>query len=153
MKRLGFGTSVCTRSYGPIILLLIRPLRRPPFRMVYMDDVMILVEINSLTRRWLNFDNNLNKEGLNNSTDLIEEIRRMAHVWEVAAEQRMTMMFNTRVRPRSFQEGDLVLKRVTDANKKGNLGPNWEGPYCRSWTMMLISLRVWKEWEYQGLGM
>lgn len=150
---MGFGTSICTRSYGPIILLIIRPLRRPSFRMVYMDDVMILVEINSLTWRRLSFDNNLNKEGLNNSTDLIEEIKRMSHVREVATKQRSTMRFNTRVRPRSFQEGDFVLKKVTDAKKKGNLGPNWEWPYCRSWIMVLISLRFWKEWEYQGLGM
>lgn len=85
---------------------------------------MILVEVNSVTWRQINFDNNLNEEGLDNSVDLIEEIRRMAHVRECAAKQRMARRFNTRVHPRSFQEGDLALKKVTYTKKNENLSPN-----------------------------
>lgn len=59
--------------------------KETPFRMVYGSDAMIHVEVNSPTWRRLNFDEDLNKEGLNNSPDFIEEIRRMAHVRECAA--------------------------------------------------------------------
>ena len=70
--------------------------------MMYEADAMILVEVNSPTRRQINFDNSLNEEGLDNSTDLIEEIGRMTHVIECAAKQIMARRFNTRVHPRSF---------------------------------------------------
>lgn len=54
--------------------------KQTPFRMVYMVDAMILVEFNTPTQGRTNFDNNLKKEGLYNSVDLIEEIKRMTHV-------------------------------------------------------------------------
>lgn len=53
----------------------------------------------------------------------------MAHVRECIAKQRMAKRFNTRVRPRIFQEGDLVLKKIFDIHKNGKLSLNWEGPY------------------------
>ena len=39
---------------------------------------------------------------------------------------------NSRVRPKDFTVGELVLKRVNQSTKDprdGKLGPNWEGPY------------------------
>lgn len=51
-----------------------------PIRMEYGSDAMIPVEVNSPTWRHLNFDNVLNTEVINNSADLIEEIRRMDHM-------------------------------------------------------------------------
>lgn len=53
--------------------------------MVYGTNAMIPVEANSPTWRHLNFDNDLNREGLNNSAHLIEEIKIMAYVRECAA--------------------------------------------------------------------
>ena len=44
----------------------------------------------------------------------------------------MTQYYNTRVKLRCFEIGDLVLRRVTQATKdpsQGKLGPNWEGLY------------------------
>jgi hypothetical protein len=44
----------------------------------------------------------------------------------------MAQYYNTRVKLRCFEIGDLVLRRVTQAIKdpfQGKLGPNWEGPY------------------------
>lgn len=45
--------------------------KEPPFRVVYGVDLMIPEEVNSTTWRWLNFDKDLNKEGLNNDADFI----------------------------------------------------------------------------------
>jgi len=44
----------------------------------------------------------------------------------------MTKHYDAMVKPRQFNIGDLVLKRVSLATKDfahGKLGPNWEGPY------------------------
>lgn len=46
--------------------------KETPFQMLYEADAMILVEVNSKTWHWLNFDDELNKEGLDNLTDLIK---------------------------------------------------------------------------------
>ena len=44
----------------------------------------------------------------------------------------MAKHYNTKVRPRDFHVGDLVLRKVMTATRdpsQGKLGPNWEGPY------------------------
>ena len=43
----------------------------------------------------------------------------------------MAKHYNTKVRPRHFQVGDLVLRKVTMTTRdpsQGKLGPNWESP-------------------------
>ncbi|GMI75652.1 hypothetical protein HRI_001234500 [Hibiscus trionum] len=44
---------------------------------------------------------------------------------------RMMRAFNKKVRPREFQEGDLVLKKILPVQRdsRGKWMPNWEGPY------------------------
>ncbi|MCI52775.1 gag-pol polyprotein [Trifolium medium] len=39
------------------------------------------------------------------------------------------MKYNTRVIPRKFKEGDLVLKRPMGRDKGGKMTANWEGPF------------------------
>ena len=44
----------------------------------------------------------------------------------------MAKHYNSMVRHRDFQVGDLVLRKVTGTTKdisQGKLGPNWEEPY------------------------
>ena len=44
----------------------------------------------------------------------------------------MAKHYNSKVRHRDFQVGDLVLRNVTGATKdtfQGKLGPNWERPF------------------------
>ena len=49
----------------------------------------------------------------------------------------MAKYYNSRVRHRDFQVGDLVLRKVTGTKKdpsQEKLGPNWEGSYrITSW--------------------
>jgi len=41
-----------------------------------------------------------------------------------------TRCYNTKVRPRSFQKGDLVWRMRSDARKnEGKFSSNWEGPF------------------------
>lgn len=44
--------------------------------------------------------------------DLIDELRELAHVQEFAAKHRVARIYNSKVKPREMQEGDLVLKEV-----------------------------------------
>ena len=64
--------------------------------------------------------------------DLIKKLREKAKIREKAVKRRSCKRFNTIVKPRSFNEGDLEWKMRTDARKdpqQGKLAPNWEGPF------------------------
>ena len=64
--------------------------------------------------------------------DLAESRRELALIRAEAYKQQVARSFNKRVRTRTFQIGDLVLRRVLPNTKvvnDGKLGPNWEGPY------------------------
>ena len=46
-------------------------------------------------------------------------------------QRRVKNAFDKKVRPRKFNEGDLVLKKVSQALKdnRGKWAPNYEGPF------------------------
>ena len=79
-----------------------------------------------------NHDPVTNEEELHINLDLVEEAREMVVVWNAKYKCRMAKFYNSRVKHRSFQPGDLVLKKVILSIKdshKGKLRLNWEGPY------------------------
>jgi hypothetical protein len=100
-----------------------------PFKMVYGTDAMIPVEIDPPSWRRETITAQVNEEALQENLDLLEEIREKAHLREFTMKQRVTHKYNTKVMPRSFQKGDLVLKRPMRRDKRGKLAPNWEGPF------------------------
>ncbi|KAK4283986.1 hypothetical protein QN277_000880 [Acacia crassicarpa] len=73
-----------------------------------------------------------NDKALRTKLDLIDEVRVAAHCRELAAKQLLAAKYNRKVRPRSFNRGNLVLRRADIRNKNskdGKLAVNWEGPY------------------------
>ena len=63
---------------------------------------------------------------------MIEEVRMNAKQRTVRYKNLMARQYDVMVKPRHFNIGDLVLKRVyltTRNPTHGKLGPNWEGPY------------------------
>ena len=46
-------------------------------------------------------------------------------------QKHMIQAYNKKIRPREFQEGELVLKKILPFQKdsRGKWMPNWEGPY------------------------
>ncbi|PON50823.1 hypothetical protein PanWU01x14_220600, partial [Parasponia andersonii] len=47
-------------------------------------------------------------------------------------QQRTARYYNSKVRRRGFEVGDLILRQVLPNNKEhgaGVFGPSWEGPY------------------------
>jgi hypothetical protein len=100
-----------------------------PFKMVYGADAMIPVQINPPRWRRETVIAKVNEEALQENLDLLEDVRENAHFREFAMKQRVSHKYNTKVIPRSFREGDLVLKRPMGRDKGGKLAPNWEGPF------------------------
>ena len=46
-------------------------------------------------------------------------------------QKRMARAYNKKVKPRQFEEGDTVLKRILPIQDeaKGKFAPNWQGPF------------------------
>ena len=73
-----------------------------------------------------------NNEGLLQNLDLLEGVREQSLLQLEAYQQRISRFFSRKVKPRGFQLGDLVLRRIFPNTKNptdGKLAPNWEGPY------------------------
>nr|XP_009600102.1 uncharacterized protein LOC104095643 [Nicotiana tomentosiformis] len=63
--------------------------------------------------------------------NLIDEKRLAAVCFGQLYQQRMARAYNKKVRPRKFEVGQLVLKRIFPHQEeaKGKFAPNWQGPY------------------------
>ena len=62
----------------------------------------------------------------------IDEKCEQAQLRVAAYQQKVARYFNSKVKERNFNVGDLVLRRVflnTRDQAARVLGPNWEGPY------------------------
>lgn len=102
------------------------------FSLTFGSEVVIPVEIGLPRLRIEQYNPETNHEALNVELDLLEERRLQAAVRVASYQQRMHQYHDSRVRPKDFVPGDLVLKRVNQSIrdlKEGKLGPNWEGPY------------------------
>ena len=103
-----------------------------PFKLAYGSEAVIPAEVHMANHRVMKYQDEDNEEQLCLSLDPIDEVR-------IDAEQRisrhknlMARQYDAMVKPRCFNIGDLILKRVSLATKNpahGKLGPNWEGPY------------------------
>ncbi|MCI66698.1 hypothetical protein A2U01_0087956, partial [Trifolium medium] len=65
-----------------------------------------------------------NNAALQESLDLVQELRDEAHFREFYTKQRAARKYNTRVILRRFKEGDLVLKRPMGRDKRGKMTAN-----------------------------
>ena len=93
---------------------------------------MVPTELEIPIYRVANYNEQENAEALRVELDLAEERRDRALVRAAAHKQRVSQYYNKKVKRRSFQVGNLVLKAVNQSTKvpsHGKLGPNWEGPY------------------------
>ena len=131
------------------------PTGETPFRLACRTDAVILAEI-GLTSYWVeNYKedkNGENEEALRLQLDLVDEVRATAEKKLAQYQNLMAKHYNSSVRHRDFQVGNLVIRKVMCATKdpsQGKLGPNWEGPYrITSWqrkgTYHLKTLDGWK---------
>ncbi|KAL0457062.1 UNVERIFIED_CONTAM: Gag-Pol polyprotein [Sesamum latifolium] len=100
-----------------------------PFSLVYGTEAIIPAELGIPSHRVMNFSEECNENLLRENLDLIEELREKAFLRIQRYKNIMINSYNKRVKSRSFQVGDLVLRRVDALKPTGKLDPTWEGPY------------------------
>ena len=103
-----------------------------PFALAFGVEAVIPLEIGMPTIRTIEFDFQTNEDNLLKNFDLVEERRDLATVHLAAYQHRLKREHNKNVKTRTFQVGDLVLRKImanTRKSNEGKLRPNWEGPY------------------------
>ena len=66
---------------------------------------------------------------------MLEEVREEASLRAAARQKQTAQRYNKTVKPKSFNEGDLVLRNCQASRPAGELkklSPSWEGPYLVS---------------------
>ena len=73
-----------------------------------------------------------NTESVIKDLDIADELREAAAVRIASNHRRLANLYNRRVKPRMFQQGNLVLGKFFENTADplaGKFHPNWEGPY------------------------
>ena len=113
------------------------PTGKTPFQLTYGADAIIPVEVGLTSYHVQNYIEDKNEEAMRLQLDLVDEARATAEQRLARYQNLMSKHYNTKVRYRDFQIGDLVLRKVMGAAKdpsQGKLRLNWEGPYrITSW--------------------
>ena len=96
-----------------------------------------------------------NEEQLRLNLDLIDEVRIDTDERTARYKNLMAKQYDAMVKPRRFNIGDLILKKVSLATKNpahGKLGPNWEGSYrvinCKRQGSYHLEALDWRKLEH-----
>ena len=93
---------------------------------------MIPAEIGLTSYKVAHYKDEKNEKQLHLNLDLINKVRMDTEQRVAHCKNMMTKYHNTMVKPKQFNIGHLVLRRLSLATKDsahGKLAPNWEGPY------------------------
>ena len=93
------------------------PKRETPFRLTYGSEAIIPAEVGLTNYRVHNHDESKNDEAIRLQLDLVDEVRVTAKQRLARYQDRMVKHYNSWVRHRDFQVGDLVLKIVMGATR------------------------------------
>ena len=108
------------------------PTGETPFKLAYGSEAVIPAKVHMANHRVMIYQDKDNEEQLCLNLDLIDEVRTDADERTTRYKNLMTRQYDAMVKPRRFNIGDLVLKKVSLTTKNpahGKLRPNWEGPY------------------------
>ena len=108
-----------------------KPTRMSPFALTYGMEAIIPTEIGMPTLQ-TGIPGEANAEAITKDLDMTDELCEVVVVSIASYHQRLTNLYNRRVKSCTFQDGDLVLRRVFEnmANPAdGKFQPNGEGPY------------------------
>ena len=106
-----------------------------PFALAFGTETVAPVEVGLKSPRIEFASAEHNEEVLRLNLDLLEEKREQV-LKRIEDYHRKTARYNNRrVKPKNYNPGNLVLKKLLPERKDpthGKLGPNWEGPYIVS---------------------
>ena len=108
------------------------PTGETPFKLAYGSEAVIPTEVHMASHRVKKYQVEENEEQFRLNLDLMDKVRMDAKQRIARYKNLKARQYDAMVKPRHFNIGDLVLKRVTLATKNpayGKLGPNWEGRY------------------------
>ena len=94
-------------------------------------EVVIPIEIGLPTTRTATPESE-NAESVVRELDASDELREAAAIRVASYQRHLENSYNKRVKPRVFQPGDLVLRKVFENTADPTIGkfkPNREGPY------------------------
>ncbi|XP_073129348.1 uncharacterized protein [Henckelia pumila] len=99
------------------------------FNLAYGAEAMAPAEIGEQSWRVKQYTSSGNNQALRISLGLVDELRDEASTRAERYRACMTKAYNDRVKTRSFQVGDLVLRKSDILKSVGKLDPKWEGLY------------------------
>ena len=108
-----------------------KPTGVSPFALTYGMEVVIPTEIGLPTIHTAVPDP-ANEESIIKELDNSDELREATAILVASYQRRLVNSYNKRVKPRTFHQGDLVLRKVfenTADPTTRKFQPNWEGPY------------------------
>ena len=100
--------------------------------LVYGAEAVLPSDIRHHSPRVANYVEADNEQARQEALDLLDEKRDMALAQSVVYQQDMRRYHSRRVKTRTFQEGDLVLRLIQDQTDMHKLSPPWEGPFVVS---------------------
>jgi len=103
--------------------------RETPVSLVYGSDAMIPVEIQENSPRFPNFMAEESNEERKVNLDLLDEVREEARIKVEALKRRVEYKYSSKLRSRSFQVVDLVMRRAHSYQLESKLSPKWTGPF------------------------
>jgi hypothetical protein len=98
-----------------------------PFFLVNGAEAVLPVEIMHEAPRIATYDETTSTEALQDDVDALDEARDVALARATQYQQSLRNYHSSRVHPRSFVVGDLVLRLKQDGH--GKLESPWVGPY------------------------
>ena len=111
-----------------------KPTGISPFALSYGMEVVIPTEIDLPTIQ-TDTPESENAELVVRVLDASDKLREVAAIRIASYHRRLANSYNKRVKPRVFQRGDLVLRKVFENTvdpAAGKFQPYWEGPYVVS---------------------
>ena len=88
-----------------------RPIGISPFALTYGMEATVLTEIDMPTLR-NDLPEQSNAESGIKDLNTADELREVTAMWITSYHRRLANQYNRRVKPRAFQPGDLVLRKV-----------------------------------------
>src|SRR5664279_3080142 len=100
-----------------------------PFFLVYGAEAVLPSDVFHDSPRVVAYVETENDAARQDSLDALEEVRDLAASRSAIYQQGLRRSHSRRVRSRTFQEGDLVLRLIQKKDGMHKLSPPWEGPF------------------------
>ena len=111
----------CSMGYRTTIRT---PTGETPFKLAYGSESVISAEVHMASHRVKEYQAKENEVQFRLNLDLIDEVRMDVEQRTARYKNLMARQYDTMVKPKRFNIGDLVLKRVTLATRNPAYG-NW----------------------------